>query len=71
MQSDEETISTISEGTFDVYEFHPHPHVVEQDQLNGYHHISTSADYTSSITNADNIPAIITDVVNDVWEYYK
>jgi len=27
--------------------------------------------YTSSVTHDDNIPAIITDVVNDGWEHYK
>ena len=64
-QSDEDTLSTIPEEIFDGYEFDPHPHVVEQDQLNGYHHISAPADDTSSVTNDDNIPAIITDVVND------
>jgi len=71
IQSDEDTLSTIPEEIFDGYEFNPHPHVVEQDQLNGYHHISAPADDTSSVTNDDNIPAIIKDVVNDAWEHYK
>jgi len=71
MQSDEDTLSTIPEEMFDGYEFNPHPHVVEHDQLNGYHHIRATADDTSSVTNDDNIPAIITDVVNDAWEHYK
>jgi len=35
MQSDVDTLSTILEETFDGYEFDPHPHVVEHDQLNG------------------------------------
>jgi len=65
MQSDEDTFSTISEEIFDGYEFDPHPHVVEHDQFNGYHHVSAPADDTSSVTNDDNIPTIITDVVND------
>jgi len=30
-----------------------------------------TADDTSSVTNDGNIPAIITDVVNDAWEHYK
>jgi len=67
MQSDEDTISTIPEEIFDAYEFNPHHYVVEYDQLNGYHHISAPVDDTSSVTNNDNIPAIITDVVNDAW----
>jgi len=71
MQSDEDTLSTIPEEIFDGYEFDPHPHVVEHDQLNGYHHISPPADDTCSVTNDDNIPAIISDVVNDAWEQYK
>jgi len=29
------------------------------------------ANDTCSVTNDDNIPAIITDVVNDAWEHYK
>jgi len=71
MQSDEYNLSSIPEEIFDGYEFDPHPHVVENDQLNGYHHISAPADDTSSVTNDDNISAIITDVVNDAWEHYK
>ena len=70
-QSDEDTLSTIPEEIFDGYEFDPHPHVVDHDQINGYHHISTPADDSSSVTNDDNIPAINTDVVNDAWEHYK
>jgi len=65
MQSDEDTPSTIIKEIFDGYEFDPHPHVVKHDQLNGYHHISDPADDTSSFTNDNNIPAIITDFVND------
>jgi len=65
MQSDEDTLSTIPEEIYDGYEFDSHPYIVEHDQLNGYHYICTPADDTSSITNDDNIPAIITDVVND------
>jgi len=71
MQSDEDTLSTIPEGIFDGYKYDPHSHVVEHDQLNGYHHISTPADDTSSVTNENNIPAIIIDVVNDACEHYK
>jgi len=71
MQSDEDTLSTIPEGIFEGYEFDPHPYVVEHVQLNGYYHISAPADDTSSVTNDDNIPAIITDVVNDAWKHYK
>jgi len=65
MQSDEDILSTIPKEIFDGYEFDPHPHVVEHDQLNGYHHISAPADDTSSVTNDENIPAIITDVLKD------
>jgi len=71
MQSAEDTLSTIPEEIFDGYEFDPHPHVVEHEQFNGYHHISAPADDTSSFTNEDNIPAIISDIVNDAWEHYK
>jgi len=71
MQSDEDTLSTIPEEIFDRYKFDPHPYVFEHDQLNGYYHISATADDTSSVTNDNNIPAIITDVVNDAWEHYK
>jgi len=66
MQPDEDTLCTIPEEIFDGYEFDPHPHVVEHDQLKGCHNISTAADDSSSVTNNDNISAIITDVVNDV-----
>jgi len=71
MHSDEDTFSTIPEEIFDRYEFDPQRYVVEHDQLNGYHHISAPADDTSSVTNNNNIPTIITDVVNDAWEYYN
>jgi len=71
MQSDKDTPSTISEEIFAGYEFNPHSHLVEHDQLNVYHHISPPADDTCLVTNDDNIPAIITDVVNDAWEHYK
>jgi len=71
MQSDEDTHSTIPKEIFDRYEFDPHLHVVEHDQLNSYHHISAAADDSSSVTNDDNILAIITDVVNDTCEHYK
>jgi len=71
LQSDEDTLSTIPEEIFAGYDFDPHPHVVEHDQFNGYHQFSAPADDTSSVTNDDNIPAIITDVVNDAWEHYK
>jgi len=67
VQSDGNTLSTIPEVIFDGYEFDPHPHVVEHDQLNGYHHISAPTYVTSSVTNDNNIPVIITDVVNDAW----
>jgi len=70
-QSDQDTLSTIHKEIFDGFGFDPQPHIVEHDQLNGYHHISAPADDTFSITNDDNIPAIITDVVNDACEYYK
>ena len=43
MQSDEDTLSTIPKEIFDGYEFDPHPHVVEYDQLNGYHHITPTS----------------------------
>ena len=69
MQSDEDTLSTIPEEIFDGYEFDPHSHIVEHDQLNGYHNISAPAEDTSSVTNDDNIPAIITDVVNDACDH--
>jgi len=59
IQSFEDTLPTIPKETSAGYEFNPHPNIVEQDQLNSYYHISTSADNTSSITNDDNIPAII------------
>jgi len=65
MQSHEDTISTIPEEIFDRYEFDPHPHIIEHDQLNGYHYICGPADDTSLLTNDENIAAIITDVVND------
>jgi len=71
MHSDEDTLSTIPEEIFDRYEFDPHPHVVEHNKLNGYHHISAPADDTSSVTNNDNIPAIVTDGVKEAWEHYK
>jgi len=71
MQSDAVNLSTIPKEIFGGYEFDPHPHVVEQDQLNRDHHISTPTDDTYFVTNNDNIPAIITDVVNDAWKYYK
>jgi len=71
MQFDEDTLSTIHEEIIDGHEFDPHSHIVKQDQLNGYHHISDPTDDTSSVPVDDNIPAIITDIVNDAWEYYK
>jgi len=71
MQSDANTLFTIPEEIFDGCEFDPHSYVVEHDQLNGYHHVSTPTDGTSSVHNDDNIPAIITDVVNDAWDHYK
>jgi len=71
MQSDEDTLSTIPEEIFDGYEFDPHSHVVEHDQLNVYHHIRAPADDNSSVTNDDNIPAIIMDVINDAWKHCK
>jgi len=55
MQFDKDTLSTIPEVIFDGYEFDPHPHVVEQDQLKGYHHISNPEDDTCSVTNDENI----------------
>jgi len=64
MQSDEDTLSTIPEEIFAGHKFDPHSHIVEHDQLNGYHHISAPADDNSG-TNNNNIPAIITGVVND------
>jgi len=71
MQSDEDTLSTIAEEIFDRCEFNSHPHVVEHDQLNGYNQISAPADDISAVTNDDNIPAIITDYFNNIWEHYK
>jgi len=71
MQSDEDTLSTIPKEIFDRYEFDPHPHIVEHDQLNGYIHINAPADDTSSVTNDNNILTIITDIVNDAWEHCK
>jgi len=70
-QSDEDTLSNIPEEILDGYKFDPHFHVVEQDQLNAYHHISAPTDVTSSITKDDNISAIITNIINDAWEHYK
>jgi len=71
MQSDEDTLSTIPDEIFDGHEFDPDPQVVEHDKLNSYDHISAPADDTSSVTNDDDIPAIITDVVNDAWEHHN
>jgi len=71
IQSDEDTLPTIPEEIFDGHEFDLQHHVVEHDQLNSYHHVSAAADDSSEVTNDDNIPAIITDVVNDGWEHYK
>jgi len=71
MQSDRDTLPTILEEIFDENEFDPHPQVVNHDQLKGYHPISAPADYTYSVTNDENIPAIFRDVVNDAWEHYK
>jgi len=71
MQSDKNTLSTIPEEILDGYGFDPHPYIVEHALLNGYHHISSPAEDTSSVTNNDNIPPIIMDVVNDAWEFYK
>jgi len=65
MQSDEDTLSILPEEIFDGYECDPHSQVVEQDQLNGCHHTSAPAGDTYSVINDHNIPAIITDVVND------
>jgi len=65
MQSDEDTLSTISKEIFDGYKFDPYPHIIEHNQLNGYHHISAPAEDTSSVTDNDNIPAIITFIVNN------
>jgi len=70
MQSDEDTLCTIPKETFDVYEFDPHLHGIEQHQLNAYYHMSVPAGDPYSITNNDNIPAVITDIVNDFWENY-
>jgi hypothetical protein len=71
MTSDEDTLSTIPEESFEGYEPQNYPHNIEQDQLNEYHHISIPTVYPSSSTNDDNIPSIITDIVNNAWEYYK
>jgi len=71
MQSDEDTLSTITEEIFGGYKFNSHPHDVEHAQLNDDHHITASANDTSSVINDDNIPAIITNVVNDAWEHYQ
>jgi len=65
MQSDEDTLSILLEKIFDGYEFDPHSQVVEQDQLNGCHQTSAPAGDTYSVTNDNNIPAIITDFIND------
>jgi len=65
IQSDNDTLYTILEEIFNVYEFDPHHHVVEQHLFNSYYPISTPTNDTSSFTNDDNIPAIITDIVND------
>jgi len=65
MQWNEDTLPTIPDEIYDGFEFDPYPHVVEHDQLNVYHHISAPADDTSSITNEDNIPAII--IVCQQW----
>jgi len=71
MQSVEETPSTIPKAILYKHEFNPHPHVVKLDQLNSYHHISAPADDTSAVTNDENIPTIITDILNNAWEHYK
>jgi len=71
MQSDEDALSNIPEEIFDEYKFDPHPHVVEHDQLNGYHHVRAPANDHTSVTNNDNIPTIITDIINDAWEHYN
>ena len=60
-----DTLSTILEEIVNGYEFGPHTYIVVNDQLNGYHHISTLADDISSVINDNNIPTIITDIVND------
>jgi len=49
MQSDKDTLSTITEEILD----------------------GAPADDNPSVTDDNNIPAIITDVVNDAWEHYK
>ena len=65
------SIYSIPTEIFDGYEFDLHPQVVEYNQLNDCHQISAPANDTSSITNDNNIPAIITDIVNDAWEQYE
>jgi hypothetical protein len=65
MSSDDDTLSTISEEIFEGYDPENYPHNIEQDQLNRYHYISIPADDPSLITNDDNIPSIISDIVND------
>ena len=71
MQSDEDSLCSIPEEIFTGCEFNPHHHIFKHDQLNGYHHISTTAHDSSSVTDNDNIPAIITNIVNDAWIWYK
>jgi len=71
IQSNEDTLSTIREEIVHGLEFDHHHQVVEQEESNGYHHISSPANDNSSITNEDNIPAIIMDIDNFSWEYYK
>jgi len=71
IQSVEDTLSTIPEDIFNQYKLDPHPQGIVHDQLNGYHHIYASTDNASSVTNNENIPAIITDVANDAWDHYK
>jgi hypothetical protein len=65
MSSDDDTLSTIPEEIFEGYDPENYPHNIEQDQLSGYHHISNPADDPSLTTNDDNIPSIISDIVND------
>lgn len=67
MQSDENIHPTVPKEILNGYEFDPHPYLVETDQLNGYYDIGAPTDNTSYVSNEGNIPAIITDIVNDVW----
>jgi len=65
MQSDEDTLFTISKEIFDSYEFDSQFHVVKQYQVSRYHYIRILIDNAFAITNRDNVPTIITDIIDN------